>query len=85
MAISSEWTIWHLTPTGWRQGDGQLDSGPVSNGPVPIDRVLSFRYREVVRRPYSGIDESLKEIWRGPDELLIERFLTLHGPCPAQI
>jgi hypothetical protein len=46
MALSDEWTEWHLTPDGWMRGE--RDSAGLHPIQAPIDRVLTILWRENV-------------------------------------
>ena len=47
MALSKEYTYWHLTPNGWVAGDTKTDFGSKSVN-QPQDTVLTIRYDETV-------------------------------------
>jgi hypothetical protein len=48
MAESDEWEEWHLTPRGWEQGSERVDFKGTTERPVPADRMLTFRWRELM-------------------------------------
>lgn len=47
MALSKEYTYWHLTPNGWIAGDTKTDFGNKSVE-QPKDTVLTIIYNEVI-------------------------------------
>ena len=47
MALTREYTYWHLTPHGWVEGKSQTDSG-IWQKSVPFDTVLTVKYEEVL-------------------------------------
>ena len=50
MALSKEYTYWHLTPNGWMSGDTKTDFGSKSVN-EPKDTVLTILYKETVNNP----------------------------------
>jgi len=52
MAISSEYTYWHLTPNGWVDGNSKTDSGSWSKS-VPFDTFVTVKYEEVLEDDFS--------------------------------
>lgn len=84
MALSREWTEWHLTPQGWVAGTANLDSS-LRQKPTPPDRALTFRYHETMRSPFKPPEESLEEVWRSDDRAKIDELRKAHGDCPARI
>ena len=52
MAISSEYTYWHLTPHGWVDGNSKTDSGNWSKS-VPYDTFVTVKYQEVLEDDFS--------------------------------
>jgi hypothetical protein len=85
MALSDEWTDWHLTPVGWKRGDERDDGAGRTHRPLPPDRAATFRYREVVSSAYRRIASRTSEEWRGPDAALVENLLKQFGPCPERL
>lgn len=81
---SSEWTLWHLTPSGWVTGDQQFDTGPMVRRTAPADRVLSSVYKET-SSGYTVPLGSRTESWRGADEALIANLLEKFGPAPSEL
>lgn len=82
MAFIDEWTEWHLTPAGWREGSTKEDDGPTTTVPPPAGRVLTCQ-----RYSYSGywarpIERGVTEIWRSENEGQIKALLKEFGPCP---
>lgn len=84
MAASNEWTAYHLTATGWIEGDKQRDFSPLLRQPAPPDRVLSVVYKETCNG-YGPVHNSLQEQWRSPDEALIADLLKRFGPAPQEL
>lgn len=52
MAISSEYTHWHLTPHGWVEGSSKNNSGNWTKS-VPYDAYLTIKYQEVLEDDFS--------------------------------
>jgi hypothetical protein len=81
MILGSEWTAFHLTPTGWVEGDKQREFAPLLSRMAPTDRVLSVVNK--VSIPQHGTDEVVqKEVWRVDDNELVKNLLAEFGPAP---
>lgn len=83
MAASNEWTEWHLSPTGWKEGDHKRDNGMQSK-PPPIDRALTKRWVEKCNG-YGPVNGKIEETWRSQDLQLVERLLMKFGPAPQEL
>ena len=80
MAISRQWTEWHLTPQGWVSGSSRRDGEGNVWRDEPGDRVVTFVYQER--------NATVQESWRTKDvgaAATIERLLAEHGPCPQKL
>jgi hypothetical protein len=84
MILGSEWTAYHLTPGGWVEGDKQREFAPLLSRPAPADRALSVVYK-VVRDSDGAVQESQREAWREPNEVLIAELLARFGPTPQEL
>ncbi|CAG1007652.1 hypothetical protein ANAEL_03565 [Anaerolineales bacterium] len=84
MAISDEWTEWHLTPGGWRPGSYETDSNSGQIAP-PEDRVMTCIYRETMSGPSDRPSESVTEEWRTDNAAVLQALLDKFGPCPRGI
>jgi hypothetical protein len=80
MAVSREWTEWHLTPAGWVSGSSRRTGEGNVWRDEPEDRIITFVYQE---QPQVKVEES----WRSktaPAEH-IEQLLAQHGHCPRKL
>ena len=80
MAVSREWTEWHLTPTGWVSGSNRRSGEGNVWRDEPEDRVITFVYQH---QPQVKVEES----WRSkvvPEEQ-IQDLLARHGNCPQKL
>jgi hypothetical protein len=59
MALSYEYTFWHLTPNGWISGDSKTDFDRKSVD-TPKDTVLTIRYEEKLNHPSQGVKTSIE-------------------------
>jgi hypothetical protein len=48
MAISRQWTEWHLTPRGWVSGSSRRDGEGNVWRDEPEDRIATFVYQEQI-------------------------------------
>lgn len=88
MAISRQWTEWHLTPAGWvsgssrRQGEGNVWRDE------PEHRVVTFVYQELVDQAKPEPQATVQESWRsksvGASEK-IDALLAQYGGCPERL
>lgn len=91
MSISSEWTEYHLTPSGWVEGSRCVDFGGATTLVPPRDRVLTCRYSEKIRSPYVGgrlefvPEKRTQEVWRHEADGRVRKLLDKFGPCPEGI
>jgi hypothetical protein len=83
VAISDEWTEWHLTPAGWVRGT-QAVAGLHPRQP-PMDRVLTVLWRENVTSNQSEIDNEAEELWRTTNQKLLEKLLGEFGNVPRHL
>src|SRR5277367_6000082 len=69
MAVSRQWTEWHLTPAGWVSGSSRRDGEGNVWRDEPHDRVITFVYQEQMSKaqtdkahpePHATVQES----WR---------------------
>lgn len=55
MALSKEYTHWHLTPNDWIAGETRTDFSNFFAVPIPDDRVLTILYEEVMTSAFSKV------------------------------
>ena len=55
MAISRQWTEWHLTPAGWVSGSSRRDGEGNVWRDEPNDRVITFVYQEQTNNAQTDI------------------------------
>jgi hypothetical protein len=81
LAYWEEWHDWHLSLTGWRNGNSKGVEPAVQIRPPPRDRVLTLRTRAFLNRADTVIAPTLL-IWcaRSPGEALCE--WARHGMPP---
>lgn len=85
MSASHEWSVWHLTPRGWEQGNWKIDFGNVHEKDTPPDRVLTCRYHEKMSSVFSKMEKYVNEEWRSDNENLVREFLENFGDCPEYL
>ena len=93
MAISRQWTEWHLTPAGWVSGSSRRDGEGNVWRDEPNDRVITFVYQELIQKAQTGQNHaqpqaSVQESWRSKASgatANIEQLLMQHGPCPQNL
>jgi hypothetical protein len=93
MAISRQWTEWHLTPAGWVSGSSRRDGEGNVWRDEPNDRVITFVYQEQTSKaqtdkahpePHATVQESWRSKAAGATAH-IEQLLAQHGPCPQNL
>jgi hypothetical protein len=88
MAISRQWTEWHLTPAGWVSGSSRRDGEGNVWRDEPKDRVITFVYQEQIDKAHTEPHATVQESWRSKDvgaATGIEQLLAQHGPCPQKL
>ena len=88
MAISRQWTEWHLTPAGWVSGSSRRDGEGNVWRDEPIDRVITFVYQEQTDKVHPEGKTTVQESWRSKAtgaDAHIEQLLSQHGPCPQNL
>jgi len=93
MAISRQWTEWHLTPAGWVSGSSRRDGEGNVWRDEPNDRVITFVYQEQTNNAQTDIAHpaqhaTVQESWRlkvAGATANIEQLLAQHGPCPQNL
>jgi hypothetical protein len=88
MAISRQWTEWHLTPAGWVSGSSRRDGEGNVWRDEPKDRAITFVYQVQSDRAHPEGHASVQESWRSKDAGAatgIEQLLAQHGPCPQKL
>ncbi|MBM6500188.1 hypothetical protein [Flavobacterium macrobrachii] len=73
MALSKEYTYWHLTPNGWFSGDSKTDFNSWSVD-APIDTVLTIKYEEKVSHSMSGLETSIERYNEIEDKSLVKNL-----------
>jgi hypothetical protein len=88
MAISRQWTEWHLTPAGWVSGSSRRDGEGNVWRDEPPDRAVTFVYQEQIDKAHPTPNATVQESWRskaaGAAEH-IELLLAQHGACPRKL
>ena len=79
MAISRQWTEWHLTPRGWVSGSSRRDGEGNVWRDEPEDRIITFVYQEQIDKAHP---EPHATVGAGAG---IDDLLTQHGPCPRKL
>ena len=88
MAISRQWTEWHLTPAGWVSGSSRRDGAGNVWRDEPEDRVVTFVYQEQVDKADPAPHATVQESWRSKAvgaTTRIEYLLAQYGPCPGRL
>ncbi len=85
MAISKQWTEWHLTPAGWVSGSTRRDGEGNVWRDEPEDRVLSFVYQEIIDKNHPEPHPTVQESWRSKIATNVDGLLAQHGPCPSKL
>jgi hypothetical protein len=85
MAISKQWTEWHLTPAGWVSGSTRRDGEGNVWRDEPEDRVVSFVYQEITGKTQPEPHPTVQESWRSKVANDVDSLLTQHGPCPRKL
>ncbi|HEV2275644.1 MAG TPA: hypothetical protein VGR96_15840 [Acidobacteriaceae bacterium] len=85
MAISRQWTEWHLTPGGWISGSTRRDGEGNVWRDEPEDRVVTFVYREQTGSSSVQPQITVEESWRSKIHKNIDSLLAQHGPCPRKL
>jgi hypothetical protein len=81
MAVSKQWTEWHLTPCGWISGSTRRDVWRDE----PEERVITFVYQEQVDKAHPEPHATVQESWRSKTSTQVEQLLAQHGPCPRKL
>ncbi len=85
MSASHEFTEWHLTPDGWKEGTRVVDVAGGQRVEPPSDRVLTCCYHEKLPSMYGKMDRWVEEIWRSPDSAAVAELLEMYGECPHSL
>lgn len=85
MSASHEWSVWHLTPRGWEQGNWKIDFGDVHKKEPPSDRVLTCKYHEKMSSVFSKMDVYINEEWRSDKRTEVSELLEKYGACPESL
>ncbi len=80
MAVSREWTEWHLTPAGWVSGSNRRAGEGNVWRDEPEDRIITFVYQE---QPQVTVQESWRS--KAAPESQIEQLLAQYGECPRRL
>ncbi len=67
MAISRQWTEWHLTPAGWVSGSSRRDGQGNVWRDEPEDRIITFVYQEQMDKAHPEPHATVQESWRSKD------------------
>lgn len=85
MSASHEWSVWHLTPRGWEQGNWKIDFGGAHKKEPPPDRVLTCCYHEKMSSVFSKMDKYIVEEWRTENKTTVAELLEKYGECPEML
>lgn len=85
MAISRQWTEWHLTPGGWVSGSSRRDGEGNVWRDEPEERVVTFVYQEQIDKSHPEPVATVQESWRSKVASNIDHLLAEHGPCPRKL
>ena len=88
MAISRQWTEWHLTPRGWVSGSSRRDGEGNVWRDEPEDRIVTFDYQEQIDKAHPEPHATVQESWRSKTVGAgagIDHLLAQHGPCPRKL
>lgn len=83
MAISNEWTEWHLTPRGWEAGSKKRDHSGTHRVERPQDAVLTCTYYDIRTGPGSQPYDT--EDYRIGDDSLVHELLGKFGSFPRSL
>lgn len=72
MAISKEYTLWHLTANGWVAGDSKTDFKSTSVS-KPKDTVLTIKYSETINSDLYLVKD-VERIFEIPDKAKIKEL-----------
>lgn len=73
MALSKEYTYWHLTHNGWVAGDTKTDFNSWSVS-APIDTVLTIKYEEIMTHAMGGVKISMERYNEIADKDLLKNL-----------
>jgi hypothetical protein len=88
MAISRQWTEWHLTPAGWVSGSSRRDGEGNVWRDEPVDRLVTFVYQEQIDKAHPTAHATVQESWRSKAAgaaANIQALLAQHGGCPGKL
>jgi len=85
MSASNEWTVYHLTPSGWKEGSSKIDGGGGAIIHPPSDRVKTCKYSEFLGALGGHFERNVEEVWTNGDSTTIARLEAQFGPCPEVI
>lgn len=79
--LGSEWTVFHLTPSGWVDGDKQREFAPVLSRPAPPDRLLSV-VNKICPSEFWSDEVHQREVWRCASDQAIGDAVRMFGSAP---
>jgi len=86
MALSKEWTEWHLTPEGWVMGSRKTDFTDSTRMEDPPDtRVVTVRFHETISSMYSSPDRWESTTWQSDNEEEIKKLVKQYGEAPKAL
>jgi hypothetical protein len=88
MAVSRQWTEWHLTPGGWVSGSSRRGGEGNVWRDEPEERVVTFVYQEQIDKAHPEPHATVQESWRSKvagTASNIDQLLAEHGPCPKRL
>jgi hypothetical protein len=84
MALSREWTEYHLTPRGWEAGTEKTDFARTDR-PAPSDRVVTERWVEEMPSSYSSMNVHTELVWESDDQQTVTVLRSQFGPSPSSL
>ncbi|PZR18901.1 MAG: hypothetical protein DI539_15910 [Flavobacterium psychrophilum] len=70
MALSYEYTYWHLTPNGWVAGDSKTDFNSW-NKPTPAETLKTVRYTEKLGHNFY-LEKDIETVYETLNKTLLE-------------
>ena len=85
MTLRTEWTEWHLTPSGWKVGSQRVEGVGTALKDNPVDRVITYRWLEEQSNAYSQPFRGGEVIWQSSNEHEIARLEKAFGLPPKRL
>lgn len=89
MALSNEWTEYHLTARGWERGSERDDHSGITHREPPSDRVQTWRWTDSAQYNDStdevDFDNGGIVLWSSDDEARIAELRAQYGEPPRSL